>query len=56
MSNGTMTAEARAAFNEYMREWRKKHPEKSKEYKARQWEKKAQQLATEREAQRANAN
>ena len=49
MSNGTMTAEAKAAFNAYMREWRKKNRGKEREYKARHWEKKARELE-EREA------
>ena len=49
MSNVTMTAEAKAAFNAYMREWRKNNREKEREYKARHWEKKARELA-EREA------
>ena len=44
-----MTPEAKAAFNAYMREWRKKNRDKEREYKARHWEKKAQQMA-EREA------
>ena len=37
----TMTAEARAARAKYMREWRKKHPEKQREYDAKKWERKA---------------
>ena len=49
MSN-TMTAEARAALNAYQREWRKNNRDKEREYRARHWEKKAQQLAAEREA------
>ena len=49
MSN-TMTAEARAALNAYQREWRKNNKDKEREYRARHWEKKAQQLAAEREA------
>ena len=49
MSNGTMTAEAKAAFNAYMREWRKNNRDKEREYKARHWEKKARELE-EREA------
>ena len=46
----TMTKEARAARAKYMREWRKKNPEKQREYNARAWERKAQQIAAEREA------
>ena len=49
MSNGTMTAEAKAAFNAYMREWRKNNRDKEREYKVRHWEKKARELE-EREA------
>lgn len=40
-----MTKEARAERAKYMREWRKKHPEKQSEYTARKWERKAQQNA-----------
>ena len=48
-----MTAEAKAARAEYMREWRRKHPDKQREYTARTWERKAQQKRemTERTAQ-----
>ena len=46
----TMTDEARAALNAYQREWRKKNKDKAREYRARHWEKKARQLAAEREA------
>ena len=46
----TMTAEARAALNAYQREWRKNNKDKAREYRARHWEKKAKQLAAEREA------
>lgn len=40
----TMTAEAKAAYNAYMKEWRKQHPTKNAEYKARYWEKRAAEL------------
>ena len=46
-----LSPEARAARAAYMREWRKKNPEKSQEYKARQWEKKAQQIREQRASQ-----
>ena len=46
----TMTKEAKAARAKYMREWRKKNPDKQREYNARKWERKAQQIAAEREA------
>ena len=45
-----MTAEARAARAKYMREWRKKNPEKQREYDAKKWERKGQQIKAEREA------
>ncbi len=37
-----MTDEARAAQREYLREWRKKNPDKTKEYAAAYWERKAE--------------
>lgn len=39
----TMSAEARKAYNAYLREWRKKNPEKAAAIKARYWEKKAKE-------------
>lgn len=45
-----MTPEARAARAKYMREWRKKNPGKQKEYTAKTWERKGQQIREEREA------
>ena len=45
-----MTAEARAARAKYMREWRKKNPEKQREYDAKKWERKGQHIKAEREA------
>lgn len=47
-----MTAEARAARAKYMREWRKRNPEKQKEYDAKKWERKGEQIRQEREAAR----
>ncbi len=35
--------EARAAQNAYMREWRKKNPEKAQAARVRYWEKKARE-------------
>lgn len=35
------TAEAKAAWAAYQREWRRKNPEKYREIKRRYWEKKA---------------
>ena len=49
MSNTTMTAEAKNAYNAYMREWRQKNPTKNAEYKARHWQRKAREME-EREA------
>ena len=46
----TLTAEARAARAKYMREWRKKNPEKQREYEAKKWERKGQQIREVREA------
>jgi hypothetical protein len=37
-----MEQEAREAYNEYMREWKKKHKEKVKIYNANYWKKKAE--------------
>ena len=45
-----MTPEARAARAKYMREWRKKNPEKQREYDAKKWERKGEQIRAEREA------
>ena len=39
-----LTLEARAARARYMREWRKKNPGKQREYDARRWEKKAEEI------------
>lgn len=50
----TMTPEARAARAKYMREWRKKNPEKQREYDAKKWENKAEKIKAERAA--ANGN
>jgi len=35
-----MTEESRKAFNEYQKKWRKKHPEKTREYQERYWKRK----------------
>lgn len=44
-----LTPEARAARAKYMREWRRKNPEKQREYEAKKWERKADQIRQERE-------
>ena len=49
-ATATMTAEARAARARYMREWRKRNPEKQRQYSAAKWERKAAQYRAEKEA------
>lgn len=44
----TMTKEARAARNAYVRKWRHEHPEKVQEYEARRWQKVADKIAQEK--------
>ena len=51
-----MTPEARAARAKYMREWRRKNPEKQREYEAKKWENKAAKIKEEREAASASTN
>lgn len=46
----TLSPEARLARAKYMREWRRKNPEKQREYNARTWERKAQRIREEKEA------
>ena len=43
--NTKMSEQANAARAAYYRKWRKKNPEKQKEYNRRYWEKKARELA-----------
>ena len=45
-----MTAEARAARAKYMREWRRKNPDKAREYEAAKWQRCADRNRAEREA------
>lgn len=45
-----LTKDARAARAEYMRAWRKRNPEKQREYDAKKWERKGAQIRQEREA------
>ena len=45
-----LSPEAKLARAKYMREWRKKNPDKQREYNARKWERKAEQARQEREA------
>ena len=42
-----LSNEAREARNKYMREWRKKNPDKQKEYERRHWEKLAEKMQEE---------
>lgn len=52
----TLTAEARAARAKYMREWRKKNPEKQREYEAKKWERKGQEIRAARATASEQAN
>lgn len=45
-----MSPEAKAERAKYMREWRRKNPDKQREYEAKKWERKAEQARKEREA------
>lgn len=51
-----MTAEARAARAKYMREWRKKNPNKQSEYDRRKWERKGAEIRATRAAASEQAN
>lgn len=42
-----MSKEAKAARAAYMREWRKRNPEKKKQYEEAQWERKARKIKEE---------
>jgi len=42
-----MNEKARQARNQYMREWRRKNPEKVKANKARYWERRAAKMEAE---------
>lgn len=50
---GQMTKEARLEKAKYMREWRKQHPEKQREYEARKWQKVAEKKKQAREQEAA---
>lgn len=39
-----MTKAAREAYNAYMREWRKKNPDKASAHRERYWEKRAAEM------------
>lgn len=49
-----MTEEAKEAKRAYYREWRKKNPNKGKEYTARYWEKKAAEKEQEKGQNKSN--
>lgn len=51
-----MTPEAKKARAKYLREWRRKNPEKQKEYDARKWERKAEKLKADRTDREAAEN
>lgn len=46
-----LSEEARKARNAYFREWRKKNPEKVKQANEKYWEKKAQEMQEQEEAE-----
>lgn len=52
MANQEINNAARAAKNKYLREWRKKNPEKVKAAADRYWAKKAAQAGAESEGKR----
>lgn len=45
-----LSDEARELKNKYHREWQRKNKDKVKEYAARHWEKKAEELKEDKEA------
>ena len=51
-----LTEAVREAKRQYMREWRKKNPERVKENNRRYWERKAKQLQENRGENNAKAN
>ena len=52
---GVMSPEAKKARALYMREWRKRNPEKQREYTAKQWEHKAEYAKRKREKEKEEA-
>lgn len=56
MRTKTLSEEARQARNAYGREYRRKHPEKVREYNRNYWEKKAQGLQPETLEQTRSGN
>ena len=49
-----MNEKMKESRNKYMREWRKKHPEKVKEYQDKYWAKKAAQAAEVENAEKSD--
>ena len=45
-----MSEAARKAQNEYLREWRKRNPDKARAINRRYWQRRAERLAKEKEA------
>ena len=45
----TLSKEAKKSRAEYMKEWRRKNPEKNKEYQRRYWAKKAKEMDLSRQ-------
>lgn len=56
MSNVTMSEAAKAAQNEYLKQWRKKNREKVAAINQRYWERKAAALAASENAGDTNNN
>lgn len=51
-----MDEKAREAQRQYLREWRKRNPERVREANQRYWQKRAARLAGEKEAMQQNEN
>ena len=46
-----MNEDAKKARAEYMREWRRRNPEKTRQQRERYWAKRAERMAADRQAQ-----
>lgn len=51
-----MDEKAREAQREYLREWRKRNPDRVREANRKYWQKRAAKLAAEKEADNAQKN
>lgn len=51
-----ISEQARAAQREYLREWRRKNPDKVRENNRRYWERKAQQMAAHEKRTKVDRN